>query len=270
MSVVAEKQLIDVPESLHKSIPTKYFVRARACYTTEISGLFRFGLSTSGKGKLKIDGQEVIDLWTSQPPKTDSTACFNRLSMERFHDIEVTKGQVLELEVLQVNENLAGGVGTALTLTGRVGGYELLDEDQSIKDAAELASKVDIPIVITGLSSDYEYEGSDRKNLRLPGHVDELIQAVLSANKNAVSTLHFYSGTRTDTVPDYRHPVWMSHRDAMGVRSINIASRLVRRPRDRSWPCRRSFRQSQPLRQTFLDLSQVHQAHSRLSHLLQG
>ncbi|KAL2674008.1 hypothetical protein Neosp_012454 [[Neocosmospora] mangrovei] len=186
VSVVAEKQLIDVPESLHKSIPTKYFVRARARYTAETSGLFRFGLSTSGKGKLKVDGREVIDLWTSQPPKTDSTACFNRLSMERFHDIEVTKGQVLELEVLQVNENLAGGVGTALTLTGRVGGYELLDEDQSIKDAAELASKVDIPIVITGLSSDYEYEGSDRKNLRLPGRVDELIEAVLSANKNAI------------------------------------------------------------------------------------
>lgn len=191
MSVIAEKQLIDVPESLHKSIPTKYFVRARARYTAETSSLFRFGFSTSGKGKLKVDGKEVIDLWTSQPPKTDSTACFNRLSMERFHDIEVTKGQVLELEVLQVNENLAGGVGTALTLTGRVGGYELLDEEQSIKDAAELASKVDIPIVITGLSSDYEYEGSDRKNLRLPGRVDELIEAVLSANKNAVSRLHF-------------------------------------------------------------------------------
>ncbi|KAL6364575.1 hypothetical protein LRP88_01978 [Fusarium phalaenopsidis] len=186
VSALAEKQLIDVPESLHKSIPTKYFVRARARYTAETSGLFRFGFSTSGKGKLKVDGKEVIDLWTSQPPKTDSTACFNRLSMEKFHDIEVAKGQVLELEVLQVNENLAGGVGTALTLTGRVGGYELLDEDQSIKDAAELASKVDIPIVITGLSSDYEYEGSDRKNLRLPGRVDELIQAVLSANKNAI------------------------------------------------------------------------------------
>ena len=270
MSALAEKQLIDVPESLHKSIPTKYFVRARARYTAETSGLFRFGFSTSGKGKLKVNGQQVIDLWTSQPPKTDSTACFNRLSMERFHDIEVTQGQVLELEVLQVNENLAGGVGTALTLTGRVGGYELLDEDQSIKEAAELARKVDIPIVITGLSSDYEYEGSDRKNLRLPGRVDELIQAVLSANKNTVRTVDFSFNTQANTIPDYRHPVRMSHRDAVGVTSINTASRLVRRPRDRSRPCRRSFRQSQPLRQTFLDLSQVHKAHSRLSHFLQG
>ncbi|KAF5004931.1 hypothetical protein FDECE_8584 [Fusarium decemcellulare] len=186
VTTIAEKQLVDVPESYHKSIPEMYYVRARARYTVQNSGLFRFGFSTSGKGKLKIDGREVIDLWTHQPPKTESTACFNRLSMEKFYDIEVTKGQVLNLEVLQVNEDLAGGVGTALTLTGRVGGYEIFDEDQGIKDAAELARNVDVPIVVTGLSSDYEYEGADRKNLRLPGRVDELIQAVLSANPKAI------------------------------------------------------------------------------------
>ncbi|KAM5354874.1 hypothetical protein ACJ41O_001520 [Fusarium nematophilum] len=183
---VAEKQLVDVPESLHSSLPTKYFVRARALYRVENSGPFRFGFSTSGKGILKIDGQQVIDLWTNQPPKTDSTPCFNRLSMERFHDTEVTKGQVLSLEVLLVNEDVAGGVGTALTLTGRVGGYEIFDEDQGIKDAAELAKKVDYPIVVTGLSSDFEYEGMDRKHLRLPGRVEELIGAVLEANPNTI------------------------------------------------------------------------------------
>ncbi|KAF4984313.1 hypothetical protein FZEAL_464 [Fusarium zealandicum] len=185
-TVIAEKQLIDIPESLHQSIPKKYFVRARANYTVEKEGVFKFGFSTSGKGKLKINDKEVVDLWTSQPPKTDSTPCFNRLSMEKFYDMETTHGQVLNLEVLMVNEDLAGGVGTALTLTGRVGGYERFDEDQGIKDAATLAASVDVPIVITGLSSDFEYEGSDRKDLKLPGRVDEMIQAVLTANPNAI------------------------------------------------------------------------------------
>ncbi|KAF4964763.1 hypothetical protein FSARC_7362 [Fusarium sarcochroum] len=186
VSTIAEKQLVDVPESYHSTIPAKYFVRARAKYTIQESARLRFGFSTSGKGKLIIDGKEVIDLWTSQPPKTDSTPCFNRLSMERFYEMEAEKGQVLDLEVLQVNENLTGGVGTALTLTGRVGIYEVFDEDQGIKDAAELAKSVDVPIVITGLSSDFEYEGSDRKHLRLPGRVDELIEAVLKANPDAI------------------------------------------------------------------------------------
>ncbi|CAG1968513.1 unnamed protein product [Fusarium graminearum] len=186
VSTIAEKQLVDVPESYHSTIPAKYYVKAQAKYTIQESGRLKFGFSTSGKGKLNIDGKDVIDLWTSQPPKTDSTPCFNRLSMERFYEGEFQKGQVLDLQVIQVNENLSGGVGTALTLTGRVGIYELYDEDQGIKDAVELAKNVDVPIVITGLSSDFEYEGSDRKHLNLPGRVDELIGAVLQANPNAI------------------------------------------------------------------------------------
>ncbi|KAF5691817.1 beta-glucosidase [Fusarium denticulatum] len=186
VSTTAEKQLVDVPESYHASLPTKFYARAKAKYTIQESGKLKFGFSTSGKGKLLIDGKEAIDLWTSQPPKTDSTPCFNRLSMERFYEGEFEKGQVLNLEVLQVNESLSGGVGTAQTLAGRVGIFELYDEDQGIKNAVELAKKVDVPIVITGLSSDFEYEGSDRKHLRLPGRVDELISAVLEANPDAI------------------------------------------------------------------------------------
>ncbi|GKU04859.1 beta-glucosidase k [Fusarium langsethiae] len=186
VSTIAEKQLVDVPESYHSTIPAKYYVKAQAKYTIQESGRLKFGFSTSGKGKLSIDGKDVIDLWTSQPPKTDSTPCFNRLSMERFYEGKFEKGQVLDLQVIQVNENLSGGVGTALTLTGRVGIYELYDEDQGIKDAVELAKNVDVPIVITGISSDFEYEGSDRKHLNLPGRVDELIGAVLEANPNAI------------------------------------------------------------------------------------
>ena len=107
--------------------------------------------------------------------------------MEKFYEGEFEKGQVLDLQVVQVNENVSGGVGTAQTLVGRVGIFELYDEDQGIKDAVEVAKNVDVPIVITGLSSDFEYEGSDRKHLRLPGRVDELIGAVLEANPDAGS-----------------------------------------------------------------------------------
>ncbi|OLN91953.1 putative beta-glucosidase I 1 [Colletotrichum chlorophyti] len=186
MSAHAQKELIDVPESFHASLPKKFYARARATYTPEISGPFRFGFSTSGKGKLRINGEEVIDLWTEQPPKTGPTPCFNRLSMEKFCDTELKEGQEITLEVVQVNEDLSGGVGTALTLAGRVGGFEIIDEDRAIEEAAHLAKTVDVPIVVTGLSSDFEYEGADRKHLRLPGRVDDLIKAVLDANPNTV------------------------------------------------------------------------------------
>ncbi|KAH7141110.1 glycoside hydrolase superfamily [Dactylonectria macrodidyma] len=186
LTATAEKELIDVPESFQASLPKKYFVRARAFYKPETTGAFRFGFCASGKGVLKIDGQVAIDQWASQLPKTDSTPCFNRMCMEKFFDLDVTEGGSLLLEALLVNEDVSGGVGTALTLAGRVGGFQVFDEDEGIRDAVELAKKVDIAILIAGLSSDWEYEGSDRKHLRLPGRTDDLIRCVLEANPNTI------------------------------------------------------------------------------------
>jgi beta-glucosidase len=183
LTTIAEKPLIDVPESL--ALPKKYFVRARSVYTPEASKRFCFGFGVSGKGVLKVDGKVIIDQWTSQLPKTDSTPCFNRLCMEKFCTVDITEKPML-LEVVMVNEAISGGVGTALTLAGRVGGFEPFDEDQGIRDAVALANTVDVAILVTGLSSDWEYEASDRRHLCLPGRTDELVQAVLEANPNTV------------------------------------------------------------------------------------
>ncbi|KAH6952443.1 glycoside hydrolase superfamily [Ilyonectria sp. MPI-CAGE-AT-0026] len=185
-STATDKDLIDVPESLHKFLPHKYFVRAKAVFSPENSVRFCFGFSVAGKGKVRIDGKDVIDLWASQPPKTDDTPCFNRLSMERFYDMNVQKGLAINVEVLMVNEDVSGGVGTAFTLAGRLGGYEVLEPGQGLADAVRIAQSVDVPIVMVGLSADYESEASDRKHLRLPPGADELVEVVLDANPNAI------------------------------------------------------------------------------------
>lgn len=198
-SVASDKDLVDVPESLHELFPEKYFVRARAVYTADTTARFRFGFSVAGKGKVKIDGIDAIDLWTDQPPKTDDTPCFNRLSMERFYDIGVQKGQKLNIEVIMVNEDVAGGVGTAFTLAGRVGGYDVLEPEQGLCEAIEISKSVDVPIVMTGLSADHESENSDRKHLRLPPGADKLIQTVLEANPRAVSIQSFPPYTNAHT-----------------------------------------------------------------------
>lgn len=133
-----------------------------------------------------IDGKDVIDLWISQPEKTADTPMFNSASMERFADVEVTKGQELEIVVYLTNEQIGVTVGAIPSGGVRIGGFEVLDEDKAIEDAVKLATEVDCPIVITGLSSDWEYEGSDRTTLSLPGRVDELINKVVAANPNTV------------------------------------------------------------------------------------
>ncbi|KAH6686474.1 family 3 glycosyl hydrolase [Plectosphaerella plurivora] len=185
-ATTTEKQLVDVPESMHATLPHKFYVRARTTYATDQSCDFRFGLGVSGKGKLFINGKQSIDLWTDQPPKLDDTPCFNRLCTERFCEVPVEAGKRLSLEILMVNEDVSGGVGTALTLCGRLGGVAAVDTEKATADAVEVARSVDVPILMTGLSLEYESEGSDRKHLRLPPGVDSMIERVLEANPNTI------------------------------------------------------------------------------------
>jgi len=58
-----------------------------------------------------------------------------------------------------------------------------------IADAATLASKADVAVVVIGLDKDMEGENLDPPNLRLPGDQDKLVQAVAAANKKTIVVL---------------------------------------------------------------------------------
>ena len=59
----------------------------------------------------------------------------------------------------------------------------------SIADAAALAAKADVAIVVVGLDNSIEGENLDPPSLYLPGDQDKLINAVEAANKNTVVVL---------------------------------------------------------------------------------
>lgn len=189
-TTTTEKTDLNFADSLPPdTVPEVYFLRIRAVFRAPKTMKYRFGLSVAGKVKLFINNTERIDLWTSHPEKTDSTPCFNGFTMERFADVDVREGATYDLELHLVNEDLGVRVGAAPAGGLRLGGFEVVDEDETIREAVEIARQVDIPIVLTGLSADYEYEGIDRKSLGLPGRVDELIERVTEANPKTVRAL---------------------------------------------------------------------------------
>jgi len=59
----------------------------------------------------------------------------------------------------------------------------------SITDAAALAGKADVAVVVVGLDNNIEGEDLDPPNLYLPGDQDKLINAVEAANKNTIVVL---------------------------------------------------------------------------------
>lgn len=87
-----------------------------------------------------------------------------------------------------INDNVSPSGAVLATAGLRIGCCEKIDAQTTISKAIELATEVYIPIVIAGLNSDYETEYSDRVSLDLPPGVDKLIQQVIRANPNMVST----------------------------------------------------------------------------------
>lgn len=55
-----------------------------------------------------------------------------------------------------------------------------------ISEAAALAKNSDVALLFVGSNRDYESEGSDRKNLKLPFGEQELVNAVTAANPNTI------------------------------------------------------------------------------------
>ncbi|KAJ4264255.1 hypothetical protein NW762_005449 [Fusarium torreyae] len=175
-------------DNLPKDVPKKYWLYAKTVYTAPKSGVVEIGLCVLGKGRLYVNGEEKIDLYTSQPekPPLAQTPMFGQASMEVKADINVEQGKQYEIVVYLQNEAAIAGVG-ALNCGGlRVGLCDKIDPAVALQEAVKLASEVDVPIVIAGLNSDFESEAQDRTTLALPEAVDKLITAVVKANPKTV------------------------------------------------------------------------------------
>lgn len=72
------------------------------------------------------------------------------------------------------------------TLHKQVDEVHLARQKQLREEAVNLASTIEDVIVVCGLNHDYDTEGKDRQDMKLPYKQDELIQAVLEVNPNAI------------------------------------------------------------------------------------
>ncbi|CAK7220638.1 hypothetical protein SBRCBS47491_004256 [Sporothrix bragantina] len=173
-------------DSIPDGIGACYWLKVTTVYTAPKTTTMQIGLCVVGKGRMYVNDCEVVDLWTSQPPKTISTPMFDRASMEVTADLAVEEGKTYTISVMLKNESIKAGAG-ALNRGGlRIGCAEKADADEAVAEAVALARKVDVPIIIAGLNKDYETEASDRRTLELPAHVNYLIESVLAVNPKTI------------------------------------------------------------------------------------
>ncbi|KAH9226915.1 glycoside hydrolase family 3 protein [Colletotrichum gloeosporioides 23] len=174
----------DVPPSLRGTI---YTYKAPGLLYPSATGTYDFTLSNTGKAKLFIDDELLIDNsdWTQI-----SGNFMNCGSVEVFASRELEAGKTYRLRV----DNVVVPPPTRPhdnTLFHKISGVSVgmlfrHNEEQMFRDAVTAAEGADAVVLVVGHNNDTEREGSDRTSLSLPRRTDELVAAVAAVNPNVV------------------------------------------------------------------------------------
>lgn len=149
---------------------------------------FEFGLCVFGTARLYVDGELLVDNETVQRP---GGSFFNVGTVEETGIKKVTAGKRYMVKVVFASgaaSKLGNNEGVVSYGSGglRIGGTKVIDADQEIANAVEMAKSVEQVVLCVGLNSDFEQEGHDRLHMDLPGRTDELVSAVAKANPRTV------------------------------------------------------------------------------------
>lgn len=158
-----------------------FSARFSTTYVAGETGIHIFGLMSAGTSRLYLDGELLLDAWTGWKR---GESYFGHGSDEIHAEVHLTKGQTCRLVV-----DYACGDGLTTTLKAVRFGIRAPSAAGSISEAAELARNADAVVLVVGLNEDWETEAEDRRGIDLPGAQNELIDAVLAANPQAIVAL---------------------------------------------------------------------------------
>jgi beta-glucosidase len=155
----------------------RFACRWTTTLTPPSGGEHRFGIMATGRARLTIDDQVVIDTFDGPAPP-DLFAGGAPVEVQGTASLEA--GRPHTLEVLYGRERVASPPWMQL-------GVEF-DEasDAQLADAVARAQQADVAVVVVGTGPDGETEGYDRADLDLPGRQVELLTRVAEANPRTV------------------------------------------------------------------------------------
>jgi beta-glucosidase len=134
-----------------------------------------------------VDGKLVIDNTARQ---TQGSVFFGCGTVEEKGRIHMKAGKTykvnLEFASAVTSKLIGGGVPRFGGGGFRIGGAWVLNMDDTIAEAAKLARKAEQVVICAGLNQDWEGEGSDRQDMKLPFRMDDLITKVAEANRSTV------------------------------------------------------------------------------------
>ncbi|KII89537.1 glycoside hydrolase family 3 protein [Plicaturopsis crispa FD-325 SS-3] len=215
-SLIDETRMF-ISTSYPKGITRKWTLRLRGQLAPRPKDTnFEFGLIASGRAKLFVDGNLVIDNWTRQ---RRGDAFFGSGSQEEkgVYTLKAGTKHDVFVEFCNVRAPADGDEDEAVMDSNpgvRLGGAEVQDPDELMAAAVEVAREADVVLAVVGLNADWETEGYDRTTLALPGRTDELIQKVVAANPKTVVVTQSGSSITlpwADSVPAIVHAWYLGN-----------------------------------------------------------
>ena len=158
--------------SVPKVPQDNFSLRMEGLFTPQESGTHTLALSAVGWGRLYLDGKLVID------HSSDSD-----MGKQKTVTLEMEGGKSHEIKV---EYYWKGNPRWRSVAFGHVPPHSA----DLIAEAVELARRSDVAVIIAGLNGEWESEGFDRVDMKLPGEQDELIRQVAAANPNTVVVLN--------------------------------------------------------------------------------
>jgi beta-glucosidase len=160
-----------------------FSARVSFSFTPETDGDHVFGLVSAGRSRLKVAGRDVIDNWEGW---TRGSNYFTAGNDEVRDSVSLKAGVPVEI-VAEFRSPLPGDGGINLNAI-RIG-VELPLGDAEFEEGLKKAETCDVAIIFAGREGEWDTEGNDLPDMRLPGRQDELIARVAAVNANTIVVL---------------------------------------------------------------------------------
>ena len=160
----------------HYSVPnvnqSEFSMRMEGFFTPKESGIHSLSLEGVGWSKLYLDNEMIVD-------HSDDSDMGKQIVAE----VELKGGKAYPIKVEYYWKGNPRWRSVVL-------GHQPPQSLDLIGDAVKLAKKADVVVLVASLNGEWETEGADRVDMKLPGAQDELIRRVAKANKNTIVVLN--------------------------------------------------------------------------------
>lgn len=161
--------------------PNDWWMRARLeLPPCEKAGCHRFGLTALGRVSVKASQgtRPAQTTWHYEGEQNIFEYFLNPARIWGLYQLPMAQDERVAFTVDYVPIELDDTIKDTFAGGFQIGFEHEQDEDKIIEEAAQVANEADVAIVLTALGKDWESEGFDRPDMRLPRKQNQLVEAI--------------------------------------------------------------------------------------------